>query len=125
MEASYSDFMSGLARNRKWLFLSLLEASVVCGETDKAFEGVYVGDLLSRAMSRVECDNMWVTIMSNANVVAVATLTEPAAIILAEGVSLLEDALKGAKENGITVLSTKLSAYEISVRLHKALSENA
>lgn len=105
--------------------LSLLEASVVCGETDKVFEGVYVGDLLSRAMSRVECDNMWVTIMSNANVVAVATLTEPAAIILAEGVSLLEDALKGAKENGITVLSTKLSAYEISVRLHKALSENA
>ena len=104
--------------------LTSLEASVVCGETDKCFDGVYVGDLLSRAMSRVECDNMWVTIMSNANVVAVATLTEPAAIILAESVELQEDALKGATENGITVLSTKLSAYEISVRLHKILAEN-
>lgn len=104
--------------------LTSLEASVVCGKTDKCFDGVYVGDLLSRAMSHVECDNIWVTIMSNVNVVAVATLTEPAAIILAESVELQEDALKGATENGITVLSTKLSAYEISVRLHKILAEN-
>lgn len=104
--------------------LTSLEASVVCGETDKCFDGVYVGDLLSRAMSHVECDNIWVTIMSNVNVVAVATLTEPAAIILAESVELQEDALKGATENGITVLSTKLSAYEICVRLHKILAEN-
>lgn len=105
--------------------LTPLEASVVCGDTDKCFDGVYVGDLLSRAMSHVELDNVWVTIMSNINVVAVATLTEPAAIVLAENVILQEDALKSAQENRITVLSTELSAYEISVRLHKALSESA
>ena len=58
----------------------LLDAKVLCGETDKPFLGVYTGDLLSRAMSRVETDCIWVTIMSNVNVVAVATLTEPAAI---------------------------------------------
>ena len=104
--------------------LTPLEASVVCGDTDKGFDGVYVGDLLSRAMSHVELDNVWVTIMSNINVVAVATLTEPAAIVLAENVILQEDALKSAQKNRITVLSTELSAYEISVRLHKALSES-
>lgn len=102
---------------------SVIEARVICGDDAKNFEGVYVGDLLSRAMSHVECDNIWVTIMSNINVVAVATLTEPAAIVLAEGVVLQEDALNGAQENGITVLSTELSAYEICARLHNALSE--
>ena len=95
-----------------------IEAEIVCGDTSKEFCGVYVGDLLSRAMSHVESGNLWVTIMSNVNVAAVATLTEPAAVILAEDVSLQEDALKGANENDITVLRSPLSAYEICVRLH-------
>ena len=98
----------------------LLCATVLCGDVDKSFEGVYVGDFLSRAMSRVKCDNLWVTIMSNVNVVAVATLTEPAAVILAEDVVLQADALAGAVENGITVLTSSLSAYEICARLHRA-----
>ena len=98
-------------------------AVLVCGDDSRDFDGVYVGDLLSRAMSHVECDNLWVTIISNINVVAVATLTEPAAILLAENVVLQEDALKSAIENGITVLSTELSAYEICVRLNASLSE--
>ncbi len=97
-----------------------IKADVVCGDTSKEFCGVYVGDLLSRAMSRVECDNLWITIMSNVNVAAVATLTEPAAVILAEDATLQEDALKGANENGITVLRSPLSAFEICVRLHEA-----
>ena len=97
-----------------------IDAEVICGDASKEFCGVYVGDLLSRAMSHVECGNLWVTIMSNVNVAAVATLTEPAAVILAEDVELQEDAFKGANENGITVLRSPLSAYEICVRLHEA-----
>ena len=30
----------------------------LCGPEADAFEGVYVGDLLSRAMSRVQADNL-------------------------------------------------------------------
>ncbi len=96
-----------------------LSATVICGSDEKAFDGVYVGDFLSRAMSHVACDNLWITIMSNTNVVAVATLTEPAAVILAENVVLQEDARKNAEENGITVLSSPLSAYEICARLYR------
>lgn len=98
----------------------MLSATVLCGDVDKSFEGVYVGDFLSRAMSRVKCDNLWVTIMSNANVIAVATLTEPCAIILAEDVVLQPDAKKSAEENGITVLTSPLSAYEICTRVDRA-----
>ena len=100
--------------------LNRIEATVICGDTSRAFDGVYVGDLLSRAMSHVECDNLWITIMSNVNVVAVATLTEPSAVILAEDVDLQEEALVGAAENGITVLRSPLSAYELCVRISAA-----
>lgn len=99
---------------------TVLEAELVCGNTDKTFEGVYVGDLLSRAMSRVGSDSLFVTIMANTNMIAVASLTEAAAVILAESVKLPEEAIEAACENGITVLTSPLSAYEICVRIHEA-----
>ncbi|MBO5670061.1 MAG: AraC family transcriptional regulator [Clostridia bacterium] len=91
----------------------VLGARVLCGDADREFCGVYVGDLLSRAMSRVEADGVWVTIMVNVNVVAVANLTDPAAIVLAEDVELQPDAMKAARENDLCVLSSPMSAYEI------------
>ncbi len=102
--------------------LKELSATVVCGDTDKVFDGVYVGDLLSRAMSHVDADNLFVTIMANTNTIAVASLTEAAAVVLAEDVKLPEDALEAANKNGITVLSSPLSAYELCVRINAFLS---
>ncbi|MBQ4096935.1 MAG: AraC family transcriptional regulator [Clostridia bacterium] len=94
-----------------------LSLKVICGDTDKEFDGVYAGDLLSRAMSHVEEGNLWLTIMTNSNVVAVASLTEAAAVLLAEGVELIPDALKAARDNGITILASELSVYELSVKI--------
>lgn len=90
-----------------------LGARIVCGNPEREFCGVYCGDLLSRAMSRVQADCVWVTIMVNVNVVAVANLTEPAAIVLAEDVALQPDAMAAALDNDLCVISTPLSAYEI------------
>lgn len=97
-----------------------LGAKLICGSADGEYSGVYVGDLLSRAMSHVSSGNLWVTIMTNTNVIAVASLTECAAVILAEGVELLPDALAAAEDNGITVLATDKSAYEICTVIHSA-----
>lgn len=101
----------------------LLSARVLCGKADGEFEGVYIGDLLSRAMSRVEAGCAWVTIMANINVVAVANLTEPALIILAEDVTMQADVLAAAEENGITVMSSPMSAYEICCAISKMAGE--
>ena len=102
-----------------------LELSLVFGDMNAEFEGVYVGDLLSRAMSRVEAGNLFVTIMANVNVIAVASLTEAAAVVLCEGVELSDDAWAAAEKNDITVVSTPLSAYDFCCRLHDAASEKA
>jgi len=96
--------------------IEALNLTVVCGTVD-SFDGVYAGDLLSRAMSHVEADNLWITIMTNTNVVAVASLTEAAAVILAEGVSLQPDALDAAREKGICVLSSEKTVYELCAEI--------
>ena len=98
-----------------------LGLETVTGSTEgREWRGVYAGDLLSRAMSHVKADNLWITIMSNANVIAVASLTEAAAVILAEGVELLPDALDAAEENGIVVLSSKHTVFELCAAIYEA-----
>jgi len=85
----------------------------ICGPRAESFNGVYAGDLLSRAMSRVHADNLWITIMNNTNVIAVASLTEAAAVILAEDVEITPEAMQAAEENGISVYSSSESVYNL------------
>lgn len=90
-----------------------LGLKLISGSVPEEFDGVYAGDLLSRAMSHVRDGNLWITIMSNVNVIAVASLTEAAAVILAEGVELPEDAAAAAMEKDISVFSSEKTVYEI------------
>lgn len=79
---------------------------------ERETNGVYIGDLLSWVMGRAQADQIWVTIMSNINVLAVASLTDVACVILADSVTLSDDVLSAAKEKGINVLQSRLPAFE-------------
>lgn len=83
----------------------------------RTVNGAYIGDLLSWVMGRAQEDNAWITIMSNINVIAVATLSDVACIILAEGVKLEEDIKATAEQKEINVLSSPLPAYETAQKL--------
>ncbi len=84
---------------------------------DKEVDGAYIGDLLSWVMGRACTGNVWITIMSNTNIVAVATLSDVSCILLAEGVTLDEDVISLANDKGINILSSPLSAYDCAVRV--------
>ena len=87
--------------------------STVCfPDPDREVVGAYVGDLLSWVMGKASADNAWITIMSNINIVAVASLVDLSCIILAEGVSLEDDVLNAANQRGINILSCEKSIYE-------------
>ena len=86
-------------------------------EGDREVCGVYIGDLLSWVMGRAQSGNAWLTIMSNLNVVAVATLSDVSCIILCEGVSLEESVRATAEAKGVNILITEAPAYETAKRL--------
>lgn len=86
-------------------------------EPDREIHGGYTGDLLSWVMGRAEADQAWITIMSNQNIVAVATLTDVAVIILAEDVQPDAGVAETAMQRGINLYGSSLSSYELSVRL--------
>ena len=90
---------------------------VAVPEGDREVEGVYIGDLLSWVMGRAQSGNVWLTIMSNVNIAAVATLSDVACILLCEGVVPEETVRATAETKGINILTTDMTAYEAAKRL--------
>lgn len=108
--------VSDLIKTEKFTLVTL-----PCGERE--IDGVYIGDLLSWVMGKAQADNVWITIMSNINVVAVASLSDVSCVLLAEGVTMEDEVIKTAAEKGINILSTTLSAYEAAISLRELLGE--
>ena len=95
--------------------------SVTLPYPEREIEGGYTGDLLSWVMGRVGEGHAWITIMSNINIVAVASLADVACIILAEGVTLEEEVIATATNKQINILSSELGSYELCIKLSEAL----
>lgn len=99
-------------------FVESADLSVICmPDPEKTVSSAYVGDLLSWVMGRAEPDNVWITIMSNKNIVAVASLVGVGCILLCEGVTLDDEVRALASEKDVNVFSTELSAYDTAIKI--------
>ena len=95
--------------------------TVTLPDGEREINGVYIGDLLSWVMGRAKADDAWITIMSNINIVAVASLADVACIILAEGVELDSAVKDTATAKGINILTADMPAYETAMALGSRL----
>lgn len=86
-------------------------------DADREIDGVYIGDLLSWVMGRAQMDNAWITIMSNVNVIAVASLADTSCVILAEGVEMEGDLIQTALQKDVNILKSSQPIYETAVTL--------
>ena len=100
----------------------LIEAKDMTPDTDKSTEVScgYTCDLLSWVMAHGTAGMAWVTVQTHMNVIAVASLMEMSAVIIPEGIEMEAPSLEKAKDEGICVLQTELTAYEICARLSSA-----
>ncbi|WP_124065619.1 hypothetical protein [Clostridium sp. E02] len=108
----------------KKLMESDLFETVNIGDASETITQPFCCDLLSIAMGKAPKGCAWVTVMGNMNTLAVASLTEAACVILAEGVLLDEQGVKKAKEQGISVLKTALPIYQAARMVETWLEQN-
>lgn len=95
-----------------------LELDVICmPDPEREVEGGYAGDLLSWVMGRANAGDAWVTIMSNVNIVAVATLADPSCIILSEGVAPDEGVSEKAQSAGVNILGSKKDTFALCAQI--------
>jgi hypothetical protein len=90
---------------------------------DRALSSGYTSDLLSDVMANARADCAFITIQAHKNSVAVASLVGVAAIILCNGREAPPDMVEAAKAEGIAVLGSRESQFELSGRLWSALRE--
>lgn len=79
-------------------------------------KGCYIGDLLSNVMAKAQAGDLWLTVQTHSNVVAIAVLLNLAGIVIVEGHLPQPQTLEKAQEEGITLLGTSLSSYELACR---------
>ncbi|MEG0291050.1 MAG: hypothetical protein RSF69_00255 [Erysipelotrichaceae bacterium] len=107
--------------------LKVLQAKVVAGENylDKEATSVFVGDLLSWVMAHGQENEIWISVQAHLNVLAVASLKDFAAVIIAQGAQIPQETIDKAKEEGIVLIQSDLSAYRIACKLYEAGIDNA
>jgi serine kinase of HPr protein (carbohydrate metabolism regulator) len=92
---------------------------------DAQVKGAYASDLLSDVMGKARERNLWITMQTHKNIVAVASLKEVAAIIIVNNGKPEEDTLAAAEKEGVVLLSTGDTSYMICGKLYKLMERDA
>jgi len=79
---------------------------------DRPIHGGYVADLLSCVMAGSEDSNVWITLQTHANIVAVASLNELACIVVAENAVVPQVTLDKAGQQDVVILTSVNPIYE-------------
>lgn len=102
-----------------------LELKIHSGKNglQREVSGAYISDLLSDVMGNADAGQIWVTLQTHKNVMAIASLKDLAGIILVSGNTPEADAAIQSNEEGIPILGTSLPTFEICGKLYELLKK--
>jgi predicted transcriptional regulator len=105
--------------------ITALELKVVSGQNGLSNEisGGYVSDLLSDVMGNAKEGQIWITLQTHQNIIAVATLKDIAGIIIVKGFIPEADTIEKSNVENIPVLSTDLDTFNITGLLYELLKK--
>jgi predicted transcriptional regulator len=102
-----------------------LNLKVISGQNGLSNEvtGGYVSDLLSDVIGNATEGQIWITLQTHQNVVAVASLKDLAAVIIVKGSLPESDTIEKSNAENIPVLSTDMDTFNISGHLFEILKK--
>ena len=89
---------------------------------DEEVTGGYTSDLLSDVIANSKEGNLWVTLQTHQNIIAVAKLKDLSGIIIVNNREPDEGTLQKAKEENVPLLVSEEMAYEVSGKLYELIS---
>jgi predicted transcriptional regulator len=90
---------------------------------ERKISGGYVSDLLSDVMGNANEGEVWITLQSHLNVVAIASLKELAAVILINGIVPDAAVVAKAEEEQVPLLVSMEPAFVAAGKLYHFLNE--
>ena len=94
-----------------------LGGTVVVENEDGEITSAYTSDLLSDVMGHCGDESVLITIQNHLNAIAVCTLAGIEGIVLCHDRQPPDDMVEAAKREGIGIMTTSLSQFEVSVKL--------
>jgi len=91
---------------------------------ERNISGGYASDLLSDVMGNAREGQIWVTLQTHKNVMAIASLKDLAAVILVKGNQPDSDTIEHSNEEGMPILGTDMPAFEVTGKLYKSLEHH-
>ena len=100
-----------------------LNLKVLSGEKglDREIDGCYISDLLSDVMGNAMEGNIWITLQTHKNVMAVASLKEMSFIILVKNLMPNDETIEQSNDEDLPILQTNLPTYEIAGLVYNLL----
>ncbi|MDP4208965.1 MAG: serine kinase [Bacteroidota bacterium] len=92
---------------------------------NKPIAGGYTSDLLSDVMGNAEEGDVWITLQTHKNVMAIAQLKDLAAVVLVKGLKPDADTLVQSEAEGIPLLGTNEPAFDITGKLYKLIANDS
>jgi serine kinase of HPr protein (carbohydrate metabolism regulator) len=89
---------------------------------DTEVTGGYASDLLSDVIANSREGNLWITLQTHQNIIAVAKLKDLAGIIIVNNREPDEETLQKAKEENVPILCSQEMAYEVAGKLYELTS---
>jgi len=104
-----------------------LQLKVLTGQDklDVEATGGYTSDLLSDVIANSKEGNLWITLQTHQNIIAVAKLKDLAGIIIVNNREPDEETLQKAKEEKVPILCSKEMAFEVSGKLYELISSES
>jgi serine kinase of HPr protein (carbohydrate metabolism regulator) len=101
-----------------------LKLKVLAGEENLEVEvtGGYTSDLLSDVIANSKQGNLWITLQTHQNIIAVAKLKDLSGIIIVNNREPDEDTLRKATEENVPLLGSDKVAFEVSGKLYGLIS---
>lgn len=96
-----------------------LQLQTATSKLDVEVRGGYISDLLSDVMANAKKGDIWITLQIHQNTVAVATLKELAGIVVINKKQPAKETIKKAEEEGVPILTSDLTAFELICELCK------
>jgi hypothetical protein len=96
---------------------------VVKGDVSKTVSGCYISDLLSDVMAHSKEHELWITLQTHPNIVAVAVIKGLSALILTNGRKPEPETIRKAEAEKVTIMISPNTTFDLAGLLHAMIKD--
>ncbi len=89
----------------------------------KEITGGYASDLLSDVMTHSQPGDVWITLQTHHNIVAVASMKDIAGVVIVVGREPQEETLNKAVAENVTIMTTPMTTFETAGKIYELLKK--